>query len=107
MISAKPRIVSSSFDVLARAAGEGLGDEHRLGEEALHLAGALDDELVLVRELVHAEDGDDVLQVAVALEDLLHARRRLVVLVRDDARLERPRERVQRVDRGVDGLLRD
>ena len=61
--------------VLARRAGELLGHEERLREEALDLARARDDELVLVRELVDAEDGDDVLQVGVALQHLLHAGR--------------------------------
>ena len=65
-------------------AGELLGHVERLREEALDLAGALHDDLVLVGELVHAEDGDDVLQLPVALQDLLHARRDLVVLVADD-----------------------
>ena len=95
------------LDVLAGRAGELLGDEVRLREEALDLAGPLDDELVLVGELVHPEDRDDVLEVAVPLEHLLDARRRLVVLVRDDPRLERAGERVERVDRRVDPLLHD
>src|SRR5690349_20737997 len=58
--------------VLAPGAGERLGHEERLRQEALDLAGALHGELVLVRELVDAEDGDDVLELLVALEDLLH-----------------------------------
>ncbi len=60
------------LDVLARGAGEGLGHVERLGEEALDLAGARHDQLVLLGELVHAEDGDDVLQLLVALQDALH-----------------------------------
>src|SRR6059058_3618835 len=92
---------------LARRAGELRGREERLREEPLHLAGARDDELVLVGELVDAEDGDDVLQVAVTLQRLLHARRRRVVLVGDDARLQRARRGVERVDGRVDPLLDD
>ena len=61
--------------VLAGAAGERLGHEERLREEALDLAGALHGELVLVGELVDAEDRDDVLELLVALEDLLDAGR--------------------------------
>src|SRR5919204_2390426 len=45
--------------VLARRAGELLGDEVRLREEALDLARARHHEPVLVRELLDAEDGDD------------------------------------------------
>src|ERR671930_2688849 len=93
--------------VLAGRAGELLGDEVRLRQEALDLARAGDDEAVLVGELVDAEDGDDVLEVLVALEHLLDAGRRPVVLVGDDSRLESARERVERVHRGVDALLHD
>src|SRR6516225_6825195 len=56
------------LDVLAGRAGERLGDEERLREEALDLARARHGDLVVLGELVHAEDGDDVLQVAVLLE---------------------------------------
>src|SRR3954468_1367255 len=49
--------------VLAGAAGELFGDEERLREEALDLAGPGDRLAVLVGKLVDAEDGDDVLQL--------------------------------------------
>src|SRR5207344_525459 len=83
--------------VLAGRARELLGHEVRLRQEPLDPARPGDDDLVLVRELVHAEDRDDVLEVGVALEDLLHERRDLVVLVRDDAGLERARIRFERI----------
>src|SRR6218665_299342 len=82
--------------VLAGGAGEGLRDVERLRQEALDLTRALDYDLVLVRELVDAEDRDDVLELLVALQDLLDARRDLVVLLTDDARLEDRRGRVER-----------
>src|SRR5438093_935143 len=70
--------------------GEGLGDEHRLREKPLELARARDDQLVLVGQLLHAEDRDDVLQVAVPLQDRLHRPRRLIVLVAEDRGVEDP-----------------
>src|SRR5204862_200430 len=88
LLEARDRVLD--LYVLARRARELLGDEVRLRQEALDLARPRDDELVLVGELVDAEDRDDVLQVLVALQDLLHARRRRVMLVRDDARLQSP-----------------
>ena len=63
--------------------------------------------LVLFRELVHAEDGDDVLELLVALQDLLHLAGDGVVLLADDARVEHARGRVERIDRRVDALLGD
>src|SRR6267142_2687002 len=49
------------LDVSTGLSGELLGDGERLGEEPLDLARARDDELVVVRELFHSEDRDDVL----------------------------------------------
>src|SRR5262249_44789850 len=83
--------------VLTGVARKLLGDEERLGQEALDLARARHGELVLVGELVDAEDRDDVLQVLVALEHALHLPGDVVMLLADDARLERPAERSERV----------
>src|SRR6516164_3527568 len=55
------------LDEHAGRAGEHFGDMERLRQEALDLAGARDRQLVLFRQLVHAQDGDDVLQRLVTL----------------------------------------
>ncbi len=47
---------------LAGEPGKHLRHVERLRQEALDLAGAGDDQLVLFRQLVHAQNGDDVLQ---------------------------------------------
>ena len=83
------------------------GHEERLRQEALDLAGARDDEFVLFRQFVHAENGDDVLQRLVLLQDLLNAAGDVVVLLADDVRIEDARGRVERVDGRVDALFRD
>src|SRR5690606_15780344 len=75
-------------DVLTGGAGEGLGHGERLGEEALDLAGARHRPLVLVGQLVHAENGDDVAQLLVALQVALHRARGVVVLLADHQRIE-------------------
>src|SRR5215203_1327750 len=93
--------------VLALRAGELLGHEERLGEEALHLARALDELAVVVGELVDAEDRDDVLQLLVTLQRLLDLHGDVVVLLADDVWLEDGRGRVERVDGRVDALLGD
>ena len=74
--------------VLARRAGEHLGDVEGLRQEALDLARPCDGELVLGREFVHAQDGDDVAQFLVALQRALHGARRRVVLLADDVRVD-------------------
>ena len=62
--------------LLALAAGEDFGHGEGLAEEALDFAGAGDGRFVLGRKFVHAENGDDVLQILVALQDALARRGR-------------------------------
>src|SRR5512139_517202 len=69
--------------VLAGHTGELLRHEHGLREEALNLASAGHGQLVVVGEFIDAQDGDDVLQVAVALEHALDAAGDVVVLLPD------------------------
>src|ERR671917_60159 len=76
------------LDELALEAGELLGDEERLREEALDPARPTHDDLVLLGEFVDAEDGDDVLEFLVALQDVLDLLGDLVVLIADDRRVE-------------------
>ncbi|KIU01213.1 hypothetical protein QU38_02455, partial [Staphylococcus aureus] len=66
------------LDELAGRAGEHLGDVERLRQEALDLAGAGHGQLVLFGQFVHAENGDDVLQRLVLLQDLLDLTRGVV-----------------------------
>jgi hypothetical protein len=70
-------------------------------------SGPIDGLPVLFGQLVHAQDGDDVLQVLVLLQGLLDARAMLVVPLADDARVEDGRAGVERVDGGVDAQLGD
>ena len=76
-----------------------------LGEEALDFPGAEDGHLVLIVELVHAENRDDVLEILVALEDELHATGDAVMLGSDDFRRERFGSRSKRVNGGEESLL--
>jgi hypothetical protein len=92
----KPRIVSAT-GTFAFEAGELLRDEEGLGEEPLDLAGTRHGELVVFRQFVDAENRDDVLEILVALQDLLHAAGDVVVLVAEDARVENAQ--VESVDR--------
>ena len=52
---------------LPGVAGEDLGHLEGLGQEALDLAGTGHRQLVLLRQLIHSQDGDDVLQGLVVL----------------------------------------
>lgn len=51
----------------AHVAGEDLGHLEGLGQETLDLTGAGDGQFVLLRQLVHTQDGNDVLQGLVVL----------------------------------------
>src|SRR5436190_883752 len=94
-------------DVGAGRAGEFFGHEERLREEALDLARALYRQLVLVGELVDAQDRDDVLQLLVALQDLLDRVRHAEVVLAEDLGLEDRGGRVERIDGRVDAFLGD
>src|SRR5579883_3472216 len=74
--------------VLAFASGERLGHREGLREETLNLAGARHRQLVLVREFVDAQDGNDILQVFVSLKHLLHAAGDVVVFLTNDLRIQ-------------------
>src|SRR3989304_6738966 len=58
---------------LSLAAGKGFGYEHGLSEEALNLSGPGNDELVLIGKFIHTQDGDDILQILVALKNFLYS----------------------------------
>ena len=94
-------------DLPSFAAGEDLRGAERLTEEALDLARAEDGLLVFGGELVHPEDGDDVLQILEPLEHLLDPPGDVVVFLADDLRCERARRRRQRIDGGIDAELGD
>src|SRR6476620_6307004 len=79
-------------------AGELLGGVGVLGQELLNAACTRHDDLVLFRELVNAEDGDDVLEFLVLLQDLLDAHGRVVVVVADVLRIQDAGRRRQRVN---------
>ena len=66
-----------------------------------NFASAGDGELVVFAEFVDAENGDDVLEIFVTLQDALDALRDVVMLLPDDARGENARCGCQRIDGGI------
>ena len=88
-------------------AGELRGDVEGLAEEALNLARPGDDQLIIFTQLVYAEDGDDILQVFVALQHALYLTRGVVMFLANDQRIQDAGSRSQRVNRRVNALLRD
>src|SRR5208282_2379903 len=95
------------LDVASGFAGEDLGGEERLAQKALDFARSGHHQLVLLGQLVHAEDGNDVLQLPVALEDVLHLARHRVVLGTHHRRVQNAAGGVERVHRWVDAELGD
>ncbi len=94
-------------DVFAGRAREHFGDRERLREEALDFAGAVNGLFILGREFVEAENGDDVLEILVALEDALEFAGDAVVLFADDRNFERLRDGGERVHSGINTELGD
>ncbi len=93
-------------DGLSRDPAELLGGEERLGEETFEPAGACDRLAVLRRELLHAQHGDDVLQVLVLGQRLANGLREVVVPLADDAGRGHLRAGLQEVDGGKEALAR-
>ena len=82
--------------------GELLGDVEGLREELLDLTRTVNDQALLLRELVHTKNRDDVLKVGVLLQGLLNGGGHAIVLVADDTGIEGVRRARQRVDCRVD-----
>ena len=59
-----------------------------LTQEPLNLAGAEHHQLVFGAEFVHAKDCDDVLEILIALQNLLHPAGDIVMLFTDHFRRE-------------------
>jgi len=53
---------------LSGVAGEDLSNLERLGEEPLDLTGASDCQLIFFRQLIHTQDGNDILKRFVVLK---------------------------------------
>src|SRR3989344_2278577 len=93
--------------VLAFLTGERLGNGHRLREEALNLPRAIDQFLIFVGEFFDTENGDDVLQVLVALEYAAGFVGHAVVFFADDLGRERGRAALEGVNGGENRECRE
>merc|ERR1719245_2117095 len=76
----EPADCLSDRDKLARVISENLGNLERLREESLDLSCSSNLQLVLLRQLVHAQDSNDILQRLIVLQDLLNTSSNLVML---------------------------
>ena len=77
----------------------------RLRKEPLDLPGPGDLELVFLGQLVHTQDGNDILKGLVVLQDLLDATGHAVVLGTDDVGVHDSGGGVEGVHGGVDTSL--
>merc|ERR1719500_1825905 len=86
-------------NISAGGTGKGLGDGEWLREESLDLSGSGDSELLFGTELTHTENGNDILERFVVLEDLLD--------VTGDVGVHDSRGGLERVDSWVEAQLGD
>ena len=84
-----------------------LSDGEWLRQETLDLAGTLDGKLVSLAQLVHSENGDDVLEGLVLLEHLLDLGGGIVVVLSDDTGIQHTGLGVKGIDGRVDTKLRE
>merc|ERR1719474_2599898 len=92
-------------DKLARVVGEHLSDLEGLRQEPLDLPRPSDLDLVLLRQLVHTQDSNDILERLVVLQQLLDITGNSVVLGSDDVGVHDTGGGVEGVDGGVDATL--
>ena len=78
-----------------------------LRQKSLYFSGAPYRKLILLRQLLHTEDGDDVLQLLVTLQNRLDAVCTVVVRLTHVTRIKDSRSGAQRVDCRVDTLRSD
>src|ERR1035437_3881827 len=105
LLEAAYRVVD--LDVAPLQTSKLLGHVERLREELLDLAGTRHRELLVLAELVDAQNRDDVLEVLVTLQHSLDGLRRVVVLLANHARIENARRRSQWIHSRIDAQLRD
>merc|ERR1712121_496660 len=84
---------------------EPLGDLEGLGQEPLDLPRPRDLDLVLLRQLVHTQDSNDILKRLVILEQLLNVTGNGVVLGSNDVGVHDTGGGIEGVDSGVDSTL--
>jgi peptide chain release factor 1 len=112
-------IVLALKDLLERADGvlqrnettldtsEDLSNSEGLGKESLNLTGTLDSKLVSLRQLIHTQNGNDILKRLVRLEGLLDLGSNIVVLLANDGDIQKTRLGIKGIDSGVDTQLRN
>src|SRR5690606_36517882 len=94
-------------NVFTRGTGEYFRYEERLGQEALNLTCASYHQFIFFRQLIHTQDGDDVFQFLVTLQQGLYATRGVVVFLTNNQWIQLTAGGVQRVNGWVDTQRRD
>src|SRR5579875_3887351 len=87
--------------IFTRDTGKLFTNEEWLGQEVLNLTSTSNCQLVIVAQLVHTQNCDDILQFTVTLENLLDAASHLVVLLTDNFRCQCTGSGCERIDRWI------
>mmetsp|Transcript_20622 Transcript_20622/g.35423 ORF Transcript_20622/g.35423 Transcript_20622/m.35423 type:complete len:548 (+) Transcript_20622:132-1775(+) len=90
---------------LSSGTSENLSNMEWLTHELLNLTGPAHNKLIILRQLIHTKNGNDILQSLVILEELLGGTSNLVVLVSDHSGIKHTGGGVKRIDSGVDTQL--
>src|SRR5215472_623677 len=93
------------FHVASLRTGKLLGHMEGLREETLNLAGTRNRELLIFAQFVDTENGDDILQIFVRLQRLLHRLGYVIMLLANNARIENARGRSQWIDGRINSDL--
>src|SRR4029077_8569514 len=88
-----------NLHIASLQAGKLLGNVKRLREELLNFARARHDYFLVFAEFIDTQNGNDVLQVIISLQNFLYALGHIVVLLPDDSGIENARGGSQRINR--------
>ncbi len=85
--------------------GEYFGNVERLAEETLDFSGPIDRQFIVRAQLIHPENGNDILQIFVPLQYPLDTTRDIVMLLADKIRRQGLRGRCQRIHCRINSKL--
>lgn len=92
-------------DELTLHVGENLSDLERLGQETLDLTGTVHSELVILRQLIHTQDSNNILKILVGLQDSLDVTGNIVVITSDNLGGKHTGGGIEGIHGGVDTEL--
>ena len=95
------------LNILSRCTRENFSNMERLAKEPLNLPSTSDRQLVIFAELIHSQNGNNILQILVILKNLLNTTSSIVVLLTQNMWGQHSGCGVERIDGRINTKLRN